>query len=614
MSAPKPRLIINCATADLDVFQQVARAATSLVEHYSVRLVVSHLAQRNTRMLTDPGDPYLQYSVNFPSLFDFVVPQALAPYAEHASVETNLGLLAAKMAVLRDVGVKAAFFGREPVYFPEPIFRAYPHWRGPRVDHPRRSRNPAFAPCVHQPAVQRLYREAAEQLGRRFPEVDTFYWWTNDSGAGFCWYPFLYPGPNGPASCRDRGALTSIAGFHAAVLDGARAGGVGEPMSIMTQVRVWDERIMPAGAYQYPSHGAKGGVLSIHADLSMTYPVRYLADPLGHLQRLSTVPAAEPAAVICWLSDVYHRAHAGVGTSRRLFALWALAAKHAAATRRLPGRLMLLQELAAAEFGAEVADDVVDGWLSLHEAFTLQQQSPFRRPSMRYLPTYGPVSHRWLTRPLVAFPERLMPEDECYFLPHVFAVGDEARRHNLLDVHGYPAAHAGDDYDLRSAYFAQIVSHFKSAAAHFDRAAQRTGTGGSGELVTMARAARLMACIWTTCRHWLEFAVLRAQGVEQADEVLGPLVVDERTRVETYRRRLHETIRAELDNTLALQEVLGDDSDLVVARGASAEEEDTFTLGPDLQAQLTRKRELMLAHWQDVARLYPALDQVKSAK
>ena len=30
-----------------------------------------------------------------------------------------------------------------------------------------------------------------------------------------------------------------------------------------------------------------------------------------------------------------------------------------------------------------------------------------------------------------------------------------------------------------------------------------------------------------------------------------------------------------------------------------------FTLGPDLGAQLTRKRETTLAHWQDVERLVP---------
>ena len=40
---------------------------------------------------------------------------------------------------------------------------------------------------------------------------------------------------------------------------------------------------------------------------------------------------------------------------------------------------------------------------------------------------------------------------------------------------------------------------------------------------------------------------------------------------------------------------------MVVVRGSKPEDEDTFTLGPDLMAQLTRKREIMLAHWQDVA-------------
>ena len=50
------------------------------------------------------------------------------------------------------------------------------------------------------------------------------------------------------------------------------------------------------------------------------------------------------------------------------------------------------------------------------------------------------------------------------------------------------------------------------------------------------------------------------------------------------------------DNTLAFQEHLGADLEGVVTRGATPEEEDTFTLAPDLQAQLIRKRQIMLAH------------------
>jgi hypothetical protein len=42
-----------------------------------------------------------------------------------------------------------------------------------------------------------------------------------------------------------------------------------------------------------------------------------------------------------------------------------------------------------------------------------------------------------------------------------------------------------------------------------------------------------------------------------------------------------------------------------VTRGATPQDEDTFTLAPGLQEQLTRKRETMRAHWQDTGKLVP---------
>jgi hypothetical protein len=132
-----------------------------------------------------------------------------------------------------------------------------------------------------------------------------------------------------------------------------------------------------------------------------------------------------------------------------------------------------------------------------------------------------------------------------------------------------------------------------------------------------------MACLWQTCRHWLEFAVSLGQGAERsappgatpgrmnekvnerASERVGE---DVRARAEAYHQRLFGILRAELDNTLALEDLLREDAAdgaMALVVGTSPEDEDCFTVGPDLQAQLARKREVMLAHWQDVARLVP---------
>jgi hypothetical protein len=599
----KTRLLINYATPDLDAFEQVASGAAVLSERYDVRLVVSHFAHPDRSQRIDPGDPYLEYAVNFPDLFRFAPPDAVAPFVDGTLVEANVRLAQQKLAILERYGLRGAFVGREPVYLPEPFFRDHPDLRGPRVDHPRRSRNPCFALCLHHPDAQALYRSAAAEAIRRLPGVDTFYWWTNDSGAGFCWYEHLYPGPNGPQTCRAQGPVPAMAAFHAAVIDGARAQGVAEPMSVMTHTRVWEGERQPAGAFRYPPEGGQPGAASIAADLSLTYPVRLLWDPFQRLEQIEALGRSEPVAVMWWLSDVYHRAAIGAESARRQIALWALAAREPERNRHLSDRTALLAEHAAAEFDPAAAG-VVDAWAHVHDAFKLQQRNPFRGPS-RYHPTYGPVSHRWLTRPIVAFPEALSPEEEASFLPHVFAVGDDARRANLLDLHGYPAADEAAAHDLRSDYYDQIAAELRAAAGSFATAARAVEGKAGADLAALAKAAGLLACLWLTCRNWIEFAVLRAQGEARRPEEMQRLNPAERARAESYRQRVDRVMRAELDNVLAFQALLGADREGIVVRGATPEEEDTFMLSPHLQDQLTRKREIMLARWQDTSRLAP---------
>src|SRR5262249_51189465 len=141
VSDTRPRLVINYASNDLDAFAEAAEAVAPLADRYDLRMVVNHLAAKDVRHRTDLGDPYLQYSANFPDLFHFVVPAPLAPHVDPAMVEANLRLAQGKLAVLRRLGIGGAFLGREPVYLPEGLYQEHPQWRGPRIDHPRRSRN-----------------------------------------------------------------------------------------------------------------------------------------------------------------------------------------------------------------------------------------------------------------------------------------------------------------------------------------------------------------------------------------------------------------------------------------------------------------------------------------
>ncbi len=64
------------------------------------------------------------------------------------------------------------------------------------------------------------------EIARRFPEIDSFHFLGNDSGAGIAWSPCLYPGMNGPTQWRTRNPGERIAGWLRAMQEGAIREGV----------------------------------------------------------------------------------------------------------------------------------------------------------------------------------------------------------------------------------------------------------------------------------------------------------------------------------------------------------------------------------------------------
>jgi len=59
-------------------------------------------------------------------------------------------------------------------------------------------------------------------------------------------------------------------------------------------------------------------------------------------------------------------------------------------------------------------------------------------------------------------------------------------------------------------------------------------------------------------------------------------------------------MRAEIDNTQDLIDLLETSTDQVLVLAEKAEDEDTFMLGPALKDQLRRKIRIMLDHWLDL--------------
>jgi len=92
--------------------------------------------------------------------------------------------------------------------------------------------------------------------------------------------------------------------------------------------------------------------------------------------------------------------------------------------------------------------------------------------------------------------------------------------------------------------------------------------------------------------------------MEQVQPRDGMWELGERHEGDPQRAQVYRILRDELDNTLDLIDLLGEGAEDVLVMARNPEDEDTFLLGPGLVDQLSRKREIMLAHWADFDRLF----------
>jgi hypothetical protein len=223
--------------------------------------------------------PWHDYGAYMATMWAFYPHPKLAPHLPAEWVARNRELLLAKVAVLKELGLDAVFSGNKTQFLPESFFREYPHLRGPRVDHPMRSGREEFAWCVDAPETLEMIEWMTAELKRHAPRIRAMHSWNNDSGSGLCWSKGLYPGPNGPASCRSRDPGARVRGLIEAVDRGARKGGGPVHIRLAGNFANEDrERIEPLLP---PCAGFRAGdnsIIQVKTRVPEAYPVLGLID------------------------------------------------------------------------------------------------------------------------------------------------------------------------------------------------------------------------------------------------------------------------------------------------------------------------------------------------
>jgi hypothetical protein len=98
--------------------------------------------------VVDPsGRPLPQLGNASDLLFQAGGAKALEPYLDADYARRNLELVRRRSEIVKKYGIQAAVVVIDPFYLPEQAYLDHPAWRGPRCDHPRRSRDMYFSPC-----------------------------------------------------------------------------------------------------------------------------------------------------------------------------------------------------------------------------------------------------------------------------------------------------------------------------------------------------------------------------------------------------------------------------------------------------------------------------------
>ena len=582
--------------ADLVAFEHKAALSKELGATHM--LVTDGLPLATWEM--DPNDPYPMWFVHHASLLKIFPPKDVQPYVDAKYVAHTQQVLKDRCAVLAKVGLKGVWSANEPAVMPEAFFTAHPELRGPRIDQPNRSRRPYFAPSVDEPETLRMYREAMQSLLKTCPEVEQFNWVTTDAGSGFDWAPSLYPGINGNSKYKDRPMADRVSGFLINAQQAAKDAGHEIEINLNPIApRQWMiptfspdvlqniVRKLPRGVAVEGREGPDGhafvGVASIGSGAAF-YPVVGIAVPSIE----GGGGGATPARCMINFGDAET-----TDFNDRL-----LKFTQGKPMGTLAERVTTLRSFAVSEVGEAQADNLVEVWSALDDV-----QRNLQVLNFGDVLRMGHVLNRWITRPMVPFPDELTDAEKRDYRPFLFQAKGEEQAGDLIDIQ---AMRMYEGWGARLLFqrtievtlprlrrSASLVEAIR-AAAKDDAAQKRWELMGK----RLQAVAYLLQSADDMVAYEAQLDRVKGLGAKpEANPVLGVQSGWDRT-------DLMETARKEIDTMVSLGRLLESTSEPILDLAPTPEEETIMRLGPNVAAQIKHKIDVMNAHWRDYDRLF----------
>ncbi len=578
--------VVYFPTDDIGDFEDITRQVSRLKPFGRIDIDINNAAEKAFFELPPEGGNWHDYASYNRSVAVFFPDEKIAPFIPESFVKNNRKLLEKKLEVIRKLGLSAAFRSNEPRYLPEAFFKEYPHLMGPRVDHPRRSTRKEFAPCFHQQETVDMYQNMVNQLFAFAPEINTFYFSMNDAGSGTCWADWLYTGPNGPSRCRDIPLSESVVAMLNVYREGARQ--TGHDIDIFFHGMFTDEerdeilKALPENCYlrerNYPP------VKSVSGMGWSVYPVNGIVNPLEIIRSLNRDGIHDGQRYNLSFQLTYGRGHERLENVEKLVDIVEEQLKLPAGEGDENSE-EALRKLCVQWGGENNSRQLFEAFVAMNEAFD------FKNKNLGALsPLYWGVSTRHITRPLVFAPNRLAPNEEDWYLPHVFNISPEEARTDYMDIHG-------GNKELEEGKVPVLLNMLEKSWSKLEAV---KNAPEQEFLESTAMAMRIYASVIRSCNNFYKAQEIRNRNKEA---LAGKPHRPDKTPTWTGNQDLQDfnaIMRNELDNTLELTELLEAGGMELMCHAKEPLLEDTFILGPDLINQLKKKREVMLAHWTDI--------------
>jgi hypothetical protein len=271
---------------------------------------------------------------------------------------------------------------------------------------------------------------------------------------------------------------------------------------------------------------------------------------------------------------------------------------HGMPMRTLVERVTALRAFAVSEVGEAQADNLMEMWTALNDVQHNLQVLNFGDVLMM-----GHVLNRWITRPMVPFPQELAATEKKDYRAFLFQARGEEQAGNLIDIQAMRMYEGWGAKMLFQRTIELTVPRARRALSLVE------GIDGATKDETARKQWNLMGKRLQAVIYLLESADNMVAYQAQLDRVKSLGAKPEVNPVlgvqsSWDRTDLMETARKEIDTMVNLNRLLESTKEPILDLAPTPEEETIMRLGPNLASQIKHKIDIMNAHWRDYDRLF----------